>query len=62
MIGLSQIFTAKNIKRKAPCKCLSVIMLDFIIEANKKYYPQVLLKECKYEQKRTKMKTLLIMI
>ena len=30
---------------------LSVIMLDSVIKANKKYYPQTLLEECKYEQK-----------
>ena len=26
-------------KEKAPCKCLSIIMLDSAIKANKKYYP-----------------------
>ena len=26
-------------KEKAPCKCLSIIMLDSVIEANKEYYP-----------------------
>ena len=26
-------------KEKAPCKCLSVIMLDSVIKANKNYYP-----------------------
>ena len=30
---------------------LSVIMLDSVIKANKKHYPQTLLEECKYEQK-----------
>ena len=39
-------------KEKAPCKCLSIIMLDSVIKARKKYYPQTLLEECKYEQKR----------
>ena len=29
-------------KEKAPCKCLSVIMLDSVIKANEKYYPQTL--------------------
>ena len=29
-------------KEKAPCKCLSVIMLDSGIKANEKYYPQTL--------------------
>ena len=46
-------------KEKAPCKCLSIIMLDSVIKANKKYYPQTLLEECKYEQKRTKIESLI---
>ena len=33
-------------KEKAPCKCLSIIMLDSVIKSNKKYYPQILLEEC----------------
>ena len=24
-------------------------MLDFVVKVNKKYYPQILLEECKYE-------------
>ena len=27
-------------KEKLPCKCLSIIMLDSVIESDKKYYPQ----------------------
>ena len=46
-------------KEKAPCKCLSIIMLDSVIKANKKYYPQTLLKECKYEQEKMKMENLI---
>ena len=46
-------------KRKAPCKCLSVIMLDSVIKAKKKYYPQTLLEECKYEQEKIKMEKLI---
>ena len=38
-------------KEKATCKCLSIIMSDSVIKANKKYYPQTLSEECKYEQK-----------
>ena len=38
-------------KEKAPCKCLSIIMLHSFIKAKKKYYPQTLLGECKYEKK-----------
>ena len=41
-------------KEKAPCKCLSIIMLDSFIKANKKYYPQTLLVECKYVQEKIK--------
>ena len=37
-------------KKKVPCKSLSIIMLDSVIKANKKYYPQTLLEECKYKQ------------
>ena len=43
-------------KEKAPCKCLSVIILDSVIKAKKKYYPQAHLEECRYEQQKIKMK------
>ena len=42
-------------KEKVPCKCLSIIMIDSVIKANKKYYPQALLEECKYIQEKTKI-------
>ena len=42
-------------KEKAPCKCLSIIMLDSVIKAKKNYYPQTILEECKYEQEKIKM-------
>ena len=41
-------------KEKAPCKYLSIIMLDSVIKANKKYYPQTFLEECKYVQEKIK--------
>ena len=41
-------------KEKVPCKCLSTI-IDSVIKANKKYYPQALLEECKYIQEKTKI-------
>ena len=41
-------------KEKAPCKCLSIIILDSVIKPNKKYYPQTLLEECKYVQEKIK--------
>ena len=45
----------KNSKEKAPCKFLSIIMLDSVSNANKNYYPQTLLEECKYVQEKTKI-------
>ena len=45
-------------KGKASHKCLSIIMLDSVIKVKKKYYPQTLLEECKYEIKKTKMENL----
>ena len=32
-------------KEKAPCSCLSIIMLDSVVKAKKKYYPKALLEE-----------------
>ena len=49
----------KMSKEKAPCKSLSIIMLDSVVKAKKKYYPQTLLEECKYEPKKIKMKYLI---
>ena len=34
-------------------------MLDSIIKVNKKYHPQILLEECKYEIKQTKIENLI---
>ena len=41
-------------KEKASCKCLSIITIDSVIKANKKYYPQTLLEECNYVQEKIK--------
>ena len=38
----------KVLKENAPYKCSSLIMLDSVIRANKKFHPQTLLEECKY--------------
>ena len=35
---------------KAPCKCLSIIMINLLLKQIKNYYPQTLLEECKYIQ------------
>ena len=46
-------FQGKKIpKENASYKCLSLILLDSVIRANKKFYPQTLLEECKYEIKK----------
>ena len=53
-------FQSKSVpKEKAPCKCLSIIMLDSVVKAKKKHYPQTLLEECKYERKKIKMENLI---
>ena len=53
--GMITNFQGKKMpKEKAPCKYLSIIMLDSVTKANKKYYPQTLLEECKYEHERIK--------
>ena len=53
-------FQGKKIpKENASYKCLSLIMLDFVIRANKKNYPQKLLEKCKYEIKKNKMENLI---
>ena len=41
-------------KEKVPCKCLSVIMLDSVIESDEKYYLQIFLEDCKYIQEKIK--------
>ena len=43
-------------EEKIPHKCLSIIILDSIIYAYEKYYPQVFLEECKYVQEKIKTK------
>ena len=52
---ITNFHNKKMPKEKAPCKCLSIIMIDSVIRANKKYYPQALLEECKYIQEKIKI-------
>ena len=53
-------FQGKKVpKENASYKCLSLIMLDSVIRVNKKYYPQTLLKECKYVIRKIKMENLI---
>ena len=46
-------------KENASYKCLSLIILDSVIRANKKYYPQTLLEKYKYVIKKNKMGNLI---
>ena len=52
---ITNFHNKKMPKEKAPSKCLSIIMIDSVIKANKKYYPQTLLEECKYTQVKIKI-------
>ena len=51
---ITNFHNKKMPKEKASCKCLSIIMVDSAIKANKKCYPQALLEECKYIQEKIK--------
>ena len=52
---ITNFHNKKMPKEKAPCKCLSIIMIGSVIKANKKYYRQMLLEECKYVQEKIKI-------
>ena len=57
---VNTIFQGKKVhKENTSCKCLSLIILGSFIRLNKKYYPQTLLEERKYETKETKMESLI---
>ena len=45
-IIITNFHNKKMPKEKVPCKCLSIIMLDSVIESDKKYYPQTFLEKC----------------
>ena len=51
---ITNVYNKEMPKEKAPCKCLSIIVLDSVNKANKKYYPQTFLDECKYAQEKVK--------
>ena len=52
-------FQGKGMPKKASYNCLSIIMLDSVVKAKKKYYPQTRLEECKYEAKKAKIENLI---
>ena len=49
----------KNTKKNTSYKCLSLILLDSVIRANKKYSPQKPIEECKYKIKKNKKENLI---
>ena len=51
---ITSFHNKKKCKEKIPCKCISIITIDSVIKANKKYYLQTLLEECKYIQEKVK--------
>ena len=53
-------FQGKEVpKEDASCKCLSLMVLDFVIRVSENYYPQTLLEECKYVIRKNKMENLI---
>ena len=50
-------FHKKGIPREnSACRCLSLIILEYVHRMNNKYNPQTFLEECKYEIKKNKVK------
>ena len=56
---ITNFHNKKMAKENTPYTCLSIIMLDSIIKAKEKYYPQTFSEDCEYEQKRIKIKNLI---
>ena len=53
-------FQGKEVpKEDASYKCLSLIVLDFVIRVSKNYYPQTLMEECKYVIRKNEMENLI---
>ena len=46
-------------EEKVEYECISCISVDSVIKLEKKYYPQVYLKLCKYKVKERKIKSLI---
>ena len=55
-IIITNFHNKKMPKEKAPCKSLSIITLDSVIESDEKYYPQTFLEEWKHVQEKIKFK------
>ena len=59
---ITSFHNKKMPKEKAPCKFLSIIMLDSLIKANEKYYLQTFLQEWKYLQEKINTENLMTTI
>ena len=46
----------KVLEEKIPHECLSIIILESVLYAYEKYYPQIFLEECKYAKENRKTK------
>ena len=52
---ITNFHNKKMPKEKVLCKCLSILMLDSVIETDEKYYLQTFLEEWKYVQEKIKL-------
>ena len=56
----TNFYNKKGLKKvpeeKIPLKCLSILILDSVLYAYKKYHPQIFLEECKYMKEYIKTK------
>ena len=53
---ITNFYNKKIPEETVPHKCLSIIILDSVIYAYEKYYPQIFLEECKYAKENIKTK------
>ena len=53
-IIITNFHNKKMPKEKVPCKCLSIIMLDSVIESDENCYPETFSEDCKYVQEKIK--------
>ena len=53
-ITITNFHNQKMPKEKLPCKCLSIIILDYVIESDENYFRQTFLEECKYVEENIK--------
>ena len=53
-ITITNFHNKKMPKEKLPCKCLPIIILDYVIESDENYFRQTFLEECKYVEENVK--------